>query len=103
MAKLLVNDKVKVIAGKAKGHEAIITKISGDRVFLDSGIIIKKHVKPTQQNPNGGIVEKQGSTHISNVALLDPKTKGQTTKVGYEIDKHGKKTRIARKSGASIK
>lgn len=102
MAKLLVNDKVRVIAGKAKGKEAIITKISGDRVFLNEGITIKKHVKPTQQNPNGGIVELQGSTHISNVALLDPKSKG-TTKVGFNIDKDGKKVRIARKSGANIK
>ena len=59
--------------------------------------IVKKHVKPSASNPQGGIVEKEASIHISNLALLDPKT-GKATKVGYRMD-GDKKVRFAKKSG----
>lgn len=98
--KVKVNDKVRVIAGKAKGTDTTITKISGERVFLAEGIIVKKHMKPTQTNPDGGILELAGSTHISNVQLLDGNA---VTRVGYEFDTKGNKSRISRKTGKKIK
>jgi large subunit ribosomal protein L24 len=67
--------------------------------------MIKKHTKPSAANPNGGIVEKEGSIHISNLALIDPKT-GKPTRVGrkvVEIDGEKKIIRIAKKSGEEIK
>jgi large subunit ribosomal protein L24 len=94
--KLRVNDKVKVIAGKAKGTETTITKIQGDRVFLAEGITVKKHVKPTQMNPEGGIIEIPGSVHISNVQHVNGR-------LGYNMDAKGKKARIAKKTGKAVK
>ncbi len=96
MMKLKVNDKVKVIAGKAKGTETTITKIVGDRVFLAEGITVKKHVKPSQTMPEGGIIEVPGSTHISNVQHIDGR-------IGYEIDSKGEKNRVSKKTGKKIK
>lgn len=94
--KLKVNDKVKVIAGKAKGTETTITKISGERVFLAEGITVKKHIKPSQTNPEGGIMEMPGSVHISNVQLVGGRTR-------YEIDAKGNKKRVFVKTGKAVK
>lgn len=61
---------------------------------------MKKHVKPSAANPQGGIVEKEASVHISNVALVDPKT-GKATRVGIKVD-GDKKVRVAKKSGETL-
>ena len=60
--------------------------------------MIQKHMKPSPQNQNGGIVSKEGSIHVSNVALL---VNGERTKVGFEL-RDGKKVRVAKKSGKVI-
>lgn len=63
--------------------------------------MVKKHLRPTQQNPDGGIVEKEAKIHVSNVMLYDEKAK-QASRVKYEM-KDGKKVRVYKKSGAEVK
>ena len=95
-------DKVKVITGKDKGKTGVILKAlpKKDRV-IDEGVnIVKKHAKPSQENPQGGIIEVEAPIHVSNVMVIDPKT-GEPTRVGYKIE-DGKKVRIAKKSGAVL-
>lgn len=95
-------DKVKVIAGKDKGKEGVITKAfpKKDRVIVEGVNVVKKHTKPSNANPSGGIVEKEAPIHVSNVMLIDPST-NQPTRVGYKIV-DGKKVRVSKKSGETI-
>lgn len=95
-------DKVVVIAGSEKGKEGTITKVmpKDQKVIVGGLNMVKKHVKPNQSEPEGKITEKEAPIHISNVALVDPKTK-KATKVRYEI-KNGKKVRVAKKSSTVI-
>ncbi|MEH6937650.1 50S ribosomal protein L24 [Bacillus sp. EAC] len=92
-------DKVQVISGKDKGKQGVILASfpKNNRVLVEGVNIIKKHSKPTQANPQGGIIEKEAPIHVSNVMALDPKT-GVPTRVGYQLV-DGKKVRIAKKSG----
>ena len=96
--KIKTGDEVIVIAGKDKGMKGRVLKVikSKDRVLVEHVNMIKKHVKPSTENPQGGIEEKEAPIHISNVALVDQKT-GKPTRVGYEI-KDGKKVRVSKKS-----
>ena len=95
-------DKVVVITGKDKGKVGTVIEAQPkkDRVVVEGVNIIKKHVKNSQDAPQGGIVEKEASIHISNLALIDPKTK-KTTRVGFEV-RDGKKVRISKKSNVVI-
>ena len=97
---LKVGDKVIVIAGKDKGKEGKIIAKKGERVYVEGINMVKKHVKPNGQGENGGIVDKEASIHISNVMIIDPKTK-KPTRIAHKIEKDGKKIRIA-KSGANL-
>ncbi|WP_027726441.1 50S ribosomal protein L24 [Tuberibacillus calidus] len=95
-------DKVQVISGKDKGKQGVILEAypKKERVLVEGVNIIKKHSKPTQANPQGGILEMEAPIHVSNVMPLDPKT-NEPTRVGYKfID--GKKVRIAKKSGEPL-
>ncbi|AGM25822.1 50S ribosomal protein L24 [Spiroplasma syrphidicola EA-1] len=96
-------DLVKVISGKHKGVEGPIMKVlrEKNRVII-KGITNTKHVKPSQDNTEGGIQQVPASVHISNVALIDPKNKKETTKIGYQVNDNGKKIRVARKSKAHL-
>ena len=78
-----------------KGDNVIVT--TGNKNIKGKTGEVKKHVKPSASNPQGGIVEKEASIHISNLALVDPKT-GKATKVGYKME-GDKKVRFAKKSG----
>jgi len=100
--KIKTGDQVVVLAGKDKGAKGKVIKIikDKDRVIVEGVNMIKKHVKPSTENPQGGIVEKEAPLHISNLAVVDPKT-GEATRVGYEI-KDGKKVRVSKKSGEVI-
>lgn len=92
-------DTVKVIAGNEKGKSGKVLKVltSNDRVLVEGLNVVKKHVKPSATNPNGGIENKEAGIHISNLALVDPKS-GETTKVGRkEVD--GKLQRYSKKTG----
>lgn len=96
---LIKGDKVIVIAGRDKGKSGTIQKVlpRTNRVVVDGVNVRKKHQKPTQQNPEGTIVEVYAPIDASNVMLVDPKTK-KPTRVGHKIVK-GKKVRFAKKSG----
>lgn len=94
-----VGDKVVVIAGKDKGKEGkIIKTLKNDNEVVVEGInMVTKHVKPSAQNENGGIIKVEAPIHASNVMILDPKTK-KRTRIAHEIDENGKKHRISVKS-----
>ena len=94
-----VGDKVVVIAGKNKGKEGkIIKTLKNDNKVVVEGInMVTKHVKPSAQNENGGIIKVEAPIHVSNVMILDPKTK-KRTRIAHEIDENGKKHRISVKS-----
>jgi len=97
-----VGDTVKVIAGTSKGSEGDILSIDRkkNRVIVDGVNMVKKHVKPSASNPQGGIVEKPGTIHISNVMLV---VNGKATKTGRKVDENGKLTRYSKKTGEVVK
>ena len=88
-----------VISGKDKGKKGVILAAfpKKDRVLVEGVNIVKKHAKPSQVNPQGGIISQEAPIHVSNVMLIDPKT-GEPTRVGYKMV-DGKKVRVAKKSG----
>lgn len=95
-------DKVKVLSGKDKGKQGTVLEAypKKDRVLVEGINMVKKHAKPSQDNPQGGILNVEAPIHVSNVLPIDPKT-GEPTRVGYEV-RDGKKVRIAKKSGAVL-
>lgn len=100
--KIKTGDTVKVIAGEEKGKEGKVLRVDREknRAIVEGLNLVKKHTKPNAQNPQGGIVKKEASIHISNLSLIDPKTK-KATRVGFEV-KDGKKVRISKKSNVVI-
>ncbi|BET38192.1 50S ribosomal protein L24 [Spiroplasma ixodetis] len=102
--KLKRGDQIKIIAGKHKGHTGPIIQVlrEKNRVIIE-GITAKKNKKPTQNDQEGGIVEVKTSVHISNAMILDGKKDKKVTKIGYKIDKDGKKVRIARRSETELR
>ena len=101
MERIRKGDTVVVIAGKEKGSRGKVLRIltKKQRVVIERVAMVKKHLKPTQQNPQGGIVEKEGSVHISNVMPLDPGS-DKPTRVKVKDDQ-GKRRRVG-KSGTTI-
>ncbi|HLE12072.1 MAG: 50S ribosomal protein L24 [Bdellovibrionales bacterium RIFOXYD12_FULL_39_22] len=101
MRKILIDDTVMVTKGKDKGKTGKIKKILGeDRVIVEGLNIVKKAMRPTQNNQTGGITTKEATVHISNVALLSPKT-NKPTRVRIE-EKDGKRVRVAVACGTVI-
>ncbi len=92
-------DTVKVISGKDKGKQGVILEAypKQSRVLVEGINVVKKHAKPSQDNPQGGILNKEAAIHVSNVMPIDPKS-GEPTRVGYKVE-NGKKVRVAKKSG----
>ena len=101
MRKLKTGDKVVVVAGSNKGKEGKIAKILDSKVIVEGVNIVKKQLKPKNNNGTGEIVEVEAPIHASNVMLVDPKTK-KPTKVKIEKDSKGKKIRISKKSNEKI-
>ena len=99
---LVKGDKVIVIAGRDKGKTGTIQKVipEQNRVVVEGVNLRKKTNKPSQKNPDGGIVEIYAPIDASNVMLVDPQTK-QTTRIGHKEVK-GKKVRYAKKSGTVL-
>lgn len=94
-------DKVKVITGKDKGKEGVVLSAfpATDKVIVEGVNMIKKHQKPSQANPNGGIIEKEAAIHVSNVMVMD--SEGVAGRVGYKME-GDKKVRFNKKSGKNL-
>jgi len=100
MPRVRKGDTVIVIAGSSKGKKGKVLRVLGNRVVIEKVAMIKRHTKPSQKNPQGGIVDKEGSIHISNVQLFDDKSnKGTRTKNVVEGDT---KVRVGVKSGTKF-
>jgi large subunit ribosomal protein L24 len=108
-ARVRKNDQVKVISGKDKGKTGRVLRVEPKkgRVFIEGLNIQKRHQKPrtiqdTQRGGEvGGVIEKEGPIHISNVMPLDPKT-GEPTRVGTTTDEGGQRVRLGRRSGEAF-
>ena len=102
MYRIKKGDSVKIITGNYKGQTGRVLKIILDknRAMVEGINKVKKHERPTQDNPQGGIIEKEMSINMSNLMLLN---KTKPIKVGYKKTNSGKKVRINRKNGSAIK
>ena len=101
-AKIKKGDRVVLLAGKDKGKQGSVLRVlpKEERVVVEGLNMVQRHTRPTQGDPQGGIKHKEAPLHVSNVALVDPKT-GGATKVGFRVE-DGKKVRFAKKSGEVI-
>jgi large subunit ribosomal protein L24 len=103
MAHVRKGDKVVVIRGDSKGKVGKVLRVLGDRVIVEKAAMIKRHTRATQRNPQGGIIEKEGTIHISNVALFDEKKKTNKGGTRTRTVKDGdQKVRVAVKSGTKF-
>lgn len=105
--KIHKSDTVIVLTGAYKGQVGEVIKVSPkhEKVMIEGVNLVKKHLKPSQVNPDGGIIEKEAWIHVSNVALYDPKNK-VGSRVGYTTDAKGNKVRkftSTRSSGQIVK
>ena len=96
--KIKSGDIVRVIAGDHKGSEGKVLKVDREKnkAIVEGVNMVSKHTKPSAKSPQGGIVKKEAPIHISNISLIDPKTKG-TTRVGIKVE-GDKKVRFSKKS-----
>ena len=97
-------DTVIVLAGDDRGKQGRVlsVQLEKQRAIVEGVNIVSKSTKPSAKHPQGGIIKIEAPIHVSNLALVDPKT-GKPTRVGYRIDGDGKKVRIAKKSGEEMK
>ena len=101
--RIRTDDEVVVISGKDRGKRGKVLRVEpkSDRVFVEGLNMVKRHQRPSQTTgQGGGVIEKEGPIHVSNVMLIDPKD-GKPTRVGVEIS-DGKRLRVARRSGARL-
>jgi large subunit ribosomal protein L24 len=102
-SKIRRDDEIVVLAGKDKGKQGKVLKVipGKDRVIVEGVNIIKKHQKPNPQlDVPGGIIDKEASIHVSNVAIVNPTT-GKADRVGFRVE-DGKKVRIFKSNGEQI-
>ena len=101
--KIKKDDKVMVIAGKEKGKIGTVLKVDREklRVVVEKVNMVKRHTKPSQNAPQGGIVEKEAPLHISNVMLICSKC-AQPTRVGKRVLEDGRKVRFCKKCNEII-
>ena len=101
MSKLHVKkgDTVKVLSGADNGKTGKITSVDREkgRAFVEGVNLVSKHTKPSAANPQGGIVKREASVHISNLMVVD--SKGQASRIGRKLNKDGKLVRYSKKSG----
>ena len=103
MENLRKGDTVVVIAGKDKGKRGKVLRMlyKKDRVVFEKVAMVKRHTKPSQKNPQGGIIEKEAPINETNVMLVCPKT-GKPTRVGMQVLADGSRARVSKKSGDMI-
>lgn len=101
--RLKKDDLVVVIAGRDKGRQGRVLRVipETNRVLVEGINVVKRHTRPTPQNPEGGIIEKPMPVHVSNVMLWDPKAE-RPTRVRFRIEEDGTKVRVATRSGTVI-
>jgi len=100
-AKIKKGDRVILLTGKDKGRTGQVTKVlpKDGRAVVAGLNLVKRHTKPTQADPNGGIKSKEASVHLSNVAIVD--SNGKPTRVGFRVE-GDKKVRVAKTTGEVI-
>jgi large subunit ribosomal protein L24 len=100
--KIKSGDIVKVIAGDHKGSEGKVVRVirEDNKAIVEGVNMVSKHTKPSAKNPQGGTVKKEAPIHISNLALVDPKSK-EATKVGFKSE-GDKKVRFSKKSNQVV-
>ncbi len=103
--RLKKGDKVIVRSGKYKGKTGVVlaTHPTENKVTVEGINVVKKHVKPTQKNPQGGILDITKPIHVSKVGIVDPNNKAKATRITYTFDKDGNKTRTYKSTGKEIK
>ena len=101
--KIKRDDMVLIISGNDKGKRGRVLRVypGQDRVIVEGVRMMKKHTKPTQRDPQGGIIEREASLHVSNVMLVDPKN-DEPTRVGRQRLDEGRRVRVAKRSGEMI-
>jgi large subunit ribosomal protein L24 len=99
-AKIRKGDRVQVLTGKDKGRQGEVIRVmpTEGRALVQGVNLAKRHQKPQGMGRPGGIQEKEAGIHLSNLALLDPKS-GKPTRVGFKVLEDGKKVRVAKASG----
>ena len=99
--KIKKGDTVQVITGNDAGKTGRVIKvfIDRDRIVVEGVNIIKKHTRPTQETPQGGIIEKEATIHVSNVMMV---AGGKPTRVGYKTLEDGRKVKYAKTTGEII-
>jgi large subunit ribosomal protein L24 len=97
-------DTVVVIAGNSKGQQGRVLEVirKKDRAIVEGVNMLSKHTKADKNAPQGGIIKKEGSIHVSNLMLIDP-TSGKPTRIGRRLNDKGQLVRFAKKSGEEIK
>jgi large subunit ribosomal protein L24 len=97
-------DNVIVISGESKGQKGRVLEVIRDksRAIVEGVNMVSKHSKPNAQNPQGGIIKKEATIHISNLMLVDPAS-GEATRVGRKLNSKNKLVRYSKKSGEEIK
>ena len=101
--KIKTGDEVKVVSGHYKGTVSTVTKVfpKENKIIVEGVNMVKKSLKPSQANPEGGVVEKEAKIDASNVMLYDRKAKS-ASRVGFKFE-DGKKVRVFKKSGNVVK
>ena len=96
-------DKVRVIAGNDRGKEGEVLKVfpRTGRIIVEKVNMVKRHQRASQNNPQGGIIEKEGPIDASNVMLICPNT-GKTTRIGKDILSDGSRARVSKRSGEML-
>ena len=99
--KIAKDDLVQVIAGNDAGKTGRVIKVfpDKDKIVVEGVSVVKKHVRPNQDNPQGGIIEKEAAIHISNVMLV---VSGKVSRVGFKFLGDGRKVKFAKKTGEVI-
>lgn len=101
--KIRRGDRVKVISGNHKGSEGVVLRVEREknRVVVQGVNMRKRHMKPSQTSPEGGIVQFEAPVHASNCMLIDPTT-GEPTRVKRVVGEDGRRERVSVRSGAAI-
>ena len=102
MNRIKKGDQVIVIAGTDKGKKGTVSRIAGDKLYVENVNMVKRHTKPNPQaGQPGGIVEREAPIHSSNVMVLNPAT-GKGERVGFKVLGDGRKVRVFRSSGEAL-